>query len=297
MPLGILLALVAYASLSWGDALVKALAGQLSVFEIGFFTTVFAGICIWPTKNAGDRWRDFWRMKRPLAVQARAVSGILAGVFGIHAFTTIPLAEAYALIFLAPLFVTILSALVLKEEIGPWRWAAVLLGFVGVMLVVKPGFQALSLGHLSAALVAFLAGVTIILLRSLAREEKRTSILGVLILYGLVFNGAAMLAMGGFDLPSLSQLAILGASGLFAGLGQIALLAATKLSPANQIAPTHYSQIAWAVVVGAIFFNEYPDMMTITGLCVLAFAGLLTLIREQIRLGRVRWNPFFRNRL
>jgi drug/metabolite transporter (DMT)-like permease len=72
---------------------------------------------------------------------------------------------------------------------------------------------------------------------------------------------------------------------------------ATRRSPANLIAPTHYSQIIWAVVIGAAFFAEYPDWVSMVGLAVVVGSGLLTLIRERIRLGTVRWNPFSRNRL
>jgi drug/metabolite transporter (DMT)-like permease len=292
---GILLAFLAYATFSWGDAFIKSLGDGLPVFEIAFFTTAFAALPILLMKPKGERWRDFWRMKRPWAVQARALSGILGGILGVYAFTTIPLAEVYALIFLAPLLVTVLSMLVLKEEIGPWRWFAVFAGMAGVLLVVRPGFRELHPGHLAALGVAFLAALTIILLRSLAGQEKRTTLLGTIIVYGLVVNGVAMAATG-FVAPDPAQILRLALAGSFAAVGQLALLMATKLAPANQIAPTHYSQIAWAVVIGAAFFAEYPDLPAIAGLAVLAAAGLLTVVRERIRLGVVRWNQL-RNRL
>lgn len=121
----ILLALLAYASYSGSDAVIKSLGGQFTVFEIGFFVTLFAGCLLFFTRPANERWRDFWRMKRPWAVQARAWCGIASGVLSVYAFTHIPLAEVYALIFLAPLLVTVLSTVILKEKVGPWRWLAV----------------------------------------------------------------------------------------------------------------------------------------------------------------------------
>ena len=294
---GVLIALLGYASFSWSDAAIKALGGQLNVFEIGLFSMLFTGIAIVLFATpAGERWRDFWRMKRPWAVQARAVSGIAAGILGVFAFTTIPLAEVYALVFLAPLFVTILSMFVLKERVGPWRWFAIFAGFAGVLLVVRPGFRDLELGHLAALIIAVLAAITVILLRSLAASEKQTSMLGVLIAYGLLFNAIGV-GVTSFSVPTLPQLGILVMSGVFAAGGQIGLLLALRHAPANKIAPTHYSQIAWAVVIGALFFQEYPDAITIVGLTVIAGAGLLTLVREDRKLGEVRWNPFGRNRL
>lgn len=292
---GVLLALLAYASFSWGDAVIKALGGRLGVFEIAFWTTAFAGMFLLFARPRGESWLAFWRTGRPLAVQARALSGILAGILGIHAFTTIPFAEAYALIFLAPLFVTILSMLVLKEHVGAWRWLAVVAGFAGVMLVVRPGFKTLETGHFAAAIVAFLAAMTVILLRSLAATERRTTLIGYLMLYGLVINGTLMLAAG-TELPGPPEFGWLALAGLSTAGGQLALMAATRLAPANSIAPTHYSQIVWAVVLGGLFFAEHPDFLALVGLAVVGGAGLLTVFRERIRLGFVRWNPF-RNRL
>ena len=294
---GILIALLGYASFSWSDAAIKALGGQLSVFEIGFFSMFFTGVVIVLfAKPNGERWLEFWKMGRPWAVQARAVSGIAAGILGVFAFTTIPLAEVYALVFLSPLFVTLLSVFVLKEKVGPWRWFAIFAGFAGVLLVVRPGFRELELGHLAALFIAVLAAITVILLRSLAASEKQTSMLGVLIAYGLLFNAIGIGATS-FTLPSLPQLGILVMSGAFAAGGQIGLLLALRHAPANRIAPTHYSQIVWAAAIGALFFQEYPDAITIAGLAVIAGAGLLTLVREDRKLGEVRWNPFGRNRL
>ncbi|KRB26054.1 MULTISPECIES: DMT family transporter [Mesorhizobium] len=296
MPNGILLALIAYASYSGSDAVIKSLGGQFTVFEIGFFSTLFAGCFLFFSRPAGERWRDFWRMKRPWAVQARALAGIASGVLSVYAFTHIPLAEVYALIFLAPLLVTILSTVILKEKVGPWRWLAVVAGFAGVMLVVRPGFRELNLGHLAAFVNAFLAAASVILLRSLAQQEKRTSMLGVLVGYGLLFNGAGA-AASSFTLPNAVQLVWLAMAGAFTAGGQLMQLLAAKYAPANRIAPTHYSQIVWAVILGALFFQEYPDWLSLVGLAVVGASGLLTMVREEVRLGTVRWNPFSRTRL
>ncbi|WP_274626658.1 DMT family transporter [Arvimicrobium flavum] len=295
MKSGVLLALAAYAIYAWGDGFIKALGGHLSVFEIGFFNILFAGIFLVFLTPDGERWHGFWRMQRPWAVHARALSGLASGVLSVYAFTTIPLAETYALIFLAPLFVTLLSIVVLKEHVGPWRWAAVVAGFCGILLVVRPGFRALELGHFAALAVAFLAAVTIVLMRSLA-QEKQTTMLGVLVGYGLIFNGVAAAATS-FTLPDWPILVLLAISGVCTAVGHRLQLLATRLSPANQIAPTHYSQIVWAVIIGAAFFAEYPDWLSLVGLVVVGGSGLLTLVREKVRLGTVRWNPFSRNRL
>ena len=297
MTNGIVLALLAYATYAWSDAAIKALGGSMSVFQIGFFQLTIAGsLLVLLTRPEGNGWRDFWRMSHPLPVQARAVIGLVAGMIGVYAFTTIPLAEVYALAFLSPLFVTILSMVFLKEQIGPWRWAAVIIGFLGVLVVVRPGFRALELGHAAALMMASLSAASIILQRSLASRERTTTILGYLILYAVLFNGVAT-TITGFEVPQWNEAAILMVAGAGAASGHIFLMRAIRLAPVNQLAPTHYSQIAWAVLLGAVLFGEQPDIWTVIGLAVIAFSGLLTVARERIRLGTVRWNPFGRTRL
>jgi drug/metabolite transporter (DMT)-like permease len=108
-----------------------------------------------------------------------------------------------------------------------------------------------------------------------------------------VQDGAHPLA----DRPEPKLLLMLVASGACTAGGHRLQLLAQRRAPANQIAPTHYSQIIWAVLIGASFFSEDPDWVSLVGLAVVTGSGLLTLVRERIRLGTVRWNPFSRNRL
>lgn len=285
-----LLALTAYAAFSCADASAKALGGHLSVFQIAFFVNVVAGVTLLVTRHQGERWRDFWRMERPLAVHSRAICGLLASLCGIYAFTTIPLAEAYALIFMSPFFVTAMSALFLGEKVGAWRWSAVALGFVGVLLVVKPGFQDFRLGHLSAIATGLATGTAIIILRRLGTKAKKTSILGMLLLYLIGFNLCAM-AFTGAERPSLPEFGIVCFAGLCYGLGQWAFIMATRSGSANQVGLMHYSQLGWAVLFGALIFNEVPDMIALTGVFIIAAAGLVTVFRERILHRRLRIQP------
>jgi drug/metabolite transporter (DMT)-like permease len=278
---GYLPALLAYAGFSFADASVKALGEHLSIFEIGFFLNVFAGLILVMIPYPDERWYGFWRMERPFAVQGRAICGVAASLLGIYAFTSIPLTDAYALIFLAPLFVTILSVLVLKEKVGMWRWSGVVLGFAGVLLVVKPGFRDLQWGHLCAAGAGLSTGIAVIVLRMVGSHAKRTSILGTLFLYLICTNGAILLYRG-MQQPGALELAVLAFAGLCFGLGQWAFILATRYGTANQIPPMHYSQLIWAVLFSALIFKDYPDPLGVIGLSFVASAGILPLIREQI---------------
>lgn len=287
MKNGVLLALIGYAVYAWGDGMIKGLGAHLGVFQLGFLQIVFSAIFLLLVKPAGEDWRHFWQMKRPSAVHARGMLGALAGMLGVYAFTQIPMAEVYALFFTMPLFVTILSMIVLKEQVGIWRWFAVIAGFIGVLLVVRPGVRPLELGHFAALATAFVAALGIILMRSMA-QERQTAVIGTLAAYGILFNGVAAVATSTLAVPTWAQLGVLTLIGACTAAGNRLQFLATRLSPANHIAPTHYSQMIWAVLIGATFYQEYPDGWDYVGLAIIAGSGLLTLFREQIRLGYMR---------
>ncbi|MEX0852760.1 MAG: DMT family transporter [Bauldia sp.] len=230
---GVALGFLAYSIFSWGDASIKALAHGPSVFEIGFFTALFALIIVIPLgRTPGERWRDVLSMNHPGLVMVRTAAGLLAGILGVFAFTTVPFAEAYALIFLSPAMVTVLSIVLLKERIGWRRWSAVAIGFAGVLLIVRPGFRDLLPGHFAALAVSLCAAATVLVLRQIGRTEKRTSLIGVVLIAAVVVNGALMLP--GFTPPSPRQVLFMAIAGLFGAIGHLSLMAATRLAPANQ---------------------------------------------------------------
>ena len=282
---GILLGFLSFAIFSCGDACIKALGGRLTVFELGFFTTLFAFIAVPFVRRPSERWRDMFRMHNPELVLLRTLAGVSAGMLGIYSFTHLPLAEVYALIFLAPLFVTILSIPFLGESVGWRRGLATLIGFAGVLLVVRPGFRELLPAHLAAAGIALCGATTVLVLRALGPTEKRITLIGVVFSASLVINGVLMLP--DFRVPTAVDFLLIAGAGLCGGAGHVLLLAATRAAPANRIAPAQYSQIVWAVILGALFFGEFPDPTAFTGIALVTFAGLFTFAREEKR--GARW--------
>lgn len=292
---GIVLGFLSYSAFSWGDASVKALAGGPSVFEIGFFVTLFAIAIVVPfARPKHERWRDLLRMNHPRLVMVRTAAGVTAGVCGIFAFTTIPFAETYALIFLSPAMVTILSIFFLGEAIGWRRWLAVIVGFAGVLVVVRPGFRELLPGHLAALTVSLCAAVTVLVLRRIGQTEKRTSLIGVALICMLAFNGGMMLPH--FALPTPRELMLFASAGMLSAVGHLSLMAATRHSPANHVAPTQYCQMAWAVAIGWLLYAEIPDRFTLVGVGLIAFSGLFTIMREEQVAGWWRRVILLRNR-
>jgi drug/metabolite transporter (DMT)-like permease len=282
MPAGVAFSLVAYLLYSCCDAIIKGFGTGLTVFEIAFWSALFSFVPAMLTKPKGEHWRQFHKMRHPWLVQLRSATGVIGNLCIIYAFTHIPLSEAYSIAFLAPIFVVVLSRTILSEEVTWQRWFFLGASFLGVLLVVRPGFRDLQLGHLAALVAAFMGGITTTTLRKIAPVETRVSLLGWPLGYIVLVNGILMLPT--FTWPSWEEFALLITIGALGGTGNIVFIAATRRAPVSQIAPAQYSQIAWAIVFGAIFFHEYPDLIAYCGLAVVAVAGILNVMSDETRI-------------
>jgi drug/metabolite transporter (DMT)-like permease len=285
MPSGVLFSLAAYLLYSCCDAIIKGFSTNLSPFEIAFWTALFSFIPAIFTKPKGEHWRHTFRMHHPFLVHLRSATGVIGNLCIIYAFTHIALAEAYSIAFLAPIFVVALSVFFLGEKVSWHRWFFLGATFCGVLLVVRPGFRELQVGHLLAFGAALMGGITTTTLRKVAPVEKRVSLLGLPLGYVVVANGVLMtLIPGTFHWPSWEQFALLLAIGGLGGTGNILFIAATRRAPVSQIAPGQYSQIAWAIIFGATFFHEYPDAVAYCGLVVVAVCGVMNVLSDETRI-------------
>lgn len=282
MPLGVLLALAAYGLYSCCDAIIKGFGGNVTVHEIAFFTAVFSLLPAALTKPKGEHFRHTLRLRHPWLVHLRGLSVLVGNLGIIYAFVSIPLTDAYSLAFLAPIFVVVLSVFFLKEVVGWQRMLFLLASFVGVLLVVRPGFRELELGHLAAVMAAICGAVTTTVLRKVAPVEQRTSLIATALGYIIVVNGVWMIPT--FEMPTLTEFALMALIGMLGGTGNILMITATRRAQATEIAPVQYSQIFWAIVFGAIFFNEVPDAIGYAGLAIVVGAGILNVISAETRI-------------
>ena len=285
MPVGVIFAFLAYASFSVADALIKVTGPTMSVFEIAFFTTSLSIIPAMLTKR-GERWRDLYKLRHPWLVHLRCATAISGTACVMYAFTHIPFADVYAIGFLTPIVVTLLGVLVLKEHVALHRWLLLIISFLGVVLVIRPGVRELQLGHLAIFCSVFFGGITTIILRHVAPKERRVSLVGLQVFYSALFNGLMMIPT--FVVPSPEQLAVFLGIGLLGGTGGLLLIAAARRTPANLVAPVQYSQLIWAIVFGALFFGEYPDYVAVIGLVIVLAAGLANVLTEKLK---IVWKP------
>lgn len=281
---GVPLAFIAYAAFALSDASVRLLEGAFSPFQVTFTGALLGLVALPFVRTPGDRMRDVFSATRRSLWLARAIGSAVGGISSVIAFTRLPMPEAFALIFLMPLLVTLLSVLFLKEQVGPWRWAAVGIGFVGVLMVLRPGLREFDLGHGAAMVCALASAIVIVLFRAGGAGEKRISMLGAGLVGPLVLNGAALLWLQAFRWPDGHEAVLLAGYGLLAILGQALLMLASQRVAVSRIAPPQYSQMIWAVALSYLVFHQSVDAATFAGIAVIIGAGLLTWAREQIRL-------------
>ncbi|KAA2213317.1 DMT family transporter [Pseudoroseomonas oryzae] len=278
---GVLLAFLAYAVFAISDASVKLLKGGLNAYEIIFWGALM-GFTILPlVRRPGERYRDVFSASDWRLWIMRAVAALAGSLGSVMAFTWLPMAEAFALLFLLPAFVTILSVVLLKEHVGWRRWGAVAMGFIGVLVVLRPGFRELNPGHAGALMGALASAVTIVMLRALGAREKRVSLYGA----GLVgpLLGGFIMMLPGFLWPSLEQWVFLLGYGMLAAAGNALLMLASALAPASLVAPPQYSQMIWAIGFGHWVFHDRLDAPMILGVAIIIGAGAITFLREKKR--------------
>ncbi len=280
--LGVGLAIACYFIYTVADAIVKGLGDTLGIFEIGLFVTAFSFLPGVFAKPRDERWRDALKFVHPRITNGIGVLRTASAMFITYSFVTIPLAEAYCIVFLIPVFITILSVIVLREDVSRERWALMLVSFVAVVIVVRPGFRELELGHLTALGCALCAAVATTLTRMISGTERRLSLVLAPGIYTLVFN-VVMLAIFGYTAPDFVDLLTLLAAGLLGGFGYLFQITALSYAPANRVAPMQYSQMVWALILGAFFFAEFPDTIALVGLAILILAGIANVLADGAR--------------
>jgi drug/metabolite transporter (DMT)-like permease len=276
---GVLLGFMAFAAYACSDAFVKLLRGSLPAYEAVFFGAALGLTALPFIRHGGARWREVVIARRPGLWLVRAGASAIGSTSAVIAFTALPMAEAFALIFLLPIFVTVLSVILLKEHVGWRRWSAVVAGFLGVLVVLRPGFRTLGIGHLAATICALTGAISMIALRVAGPHEKRITLYGAGVIGPLLVAGVLMLPK--FVWPSLQQSLLLLGYGLLAALAAVLLMLATQKSPANHVAPTQYSQMLWAVLFGYVLFHDQLDWPMLLGIAIILGAGLFTLVREE----------------
>ena len=285
------------------DVVIKGLSGQYPVLEIVFVRSLVAlGLIGWLA------WRErdavVFSIQQPWLHAVRGSLGLLSFTTYYMAIAALPLATVAALAFAAPLFVTALSALVLHESVDGRAWRAVLVGFVGVLVVMRPGAAAFDPAALLAVLSALCYALTQTITRQLGRTHSGATIVLTATLVAAVVAGASGLIAGGggregglhpslaflvrgWRIPSWDALARMTVCGLIAAVGIYCLTQAYRVAPASTVAPFEYIMIAWAVLWGYLVWGDVPGPSTVIGVATTVGAGVYVL-HHQARSHRTR---------
>jgi drug/metabolite transporter (DMT)-like permease len=269
-----------------GALLKLASMEGLNAPELVFYRSLFSlpVVLFWVLKRES---LTSLKPNRPLAHVWRSCLGLLSMGLTFQALILLPLADATAINFTAPIFATILSFLVLREDVGLHRWGAVVLGFIGVLIVARPGGSSLPVLGIAIALVGAVgqAGVTTTL-RHLQRSENVAAIVFWFAIAGIVVGGLLMPFFG--RLHGLPALALVVAGGLAGGVGQL-LMTSSLRAPVSVVSPFDYLQIVAATIYGWLLFSDVPSLHTILGAALIAGSGIYTALREHRR--RLREGP------
>lgn len=278
---GMILMVVAMALFSANDAGTKYAAQTLPVSEVMVLRGLFALAFLMAVLAWRGEFRDTPKVF-DWQVSLRGLAEAATGVLLISSLALIPLGNVIAIIQLVPFLLTLIGALMLGEHVGARRWFAVALGFLGVLLVVKPATDAFD----AASLFALTATFTILLRDMLARSIG-TRIPAFIVALGSILAGVIVGAAGSLFQPwaaaDMATLAALLISGICLVLAQFFIVLAYRGTDLSAVAPFRYSIVGFAVFYGLIVFGEFPDTLSLAGMTIIIVAGLYMLHRESVR--------------
>src|SRR5215813_4756087 len=277
---GIGLMLLSVFMFSFGDALGKFIVATYSVGELLWFRACAALAVLSPMI-----WRhraEFFRLERPWLQLLRVTLSTLEVAAFFLATVYLPLADVITYYLAGPIFVTALSGLVLGEQIGWRRWSAILVGFCGVLIALRPSAQTISW----PAMIALGGSLSFSLLMLITRSLRATSDIAMATTQFVgTFVLGALMSPFGWVAPSVSSLALFAAAGCISVTALVCVNRSLKLAAASVVVPYQYSMIIWAVMFGIAVFGDVPQPATIAGAAIIIGAGLYIFLRER-SLGR-----------
>jgi drug/metabolite transporter (DMT)-like permease len=278
VPLGIVFMVGATVMFAAGSAVSKWQVATYPVGEILFVrATVSLIACsalILPHTGFG-----VFRTHRPGDHVLRSFSQSCSQAFIIVAFSMMPLASAVAINFSAPLFATLVSVLWFKEAAGPARWAALIVGFGGVLIVTDPGAETFQLGAVFALANAVLYGTVTAGVRKMAATESPQTLTMYQMVLLTTFFG--FLLPFGFIVPTPLDAALMVLNGLVNALGQYWWTRSLHLAPASAVTPFYYMSLVWAIIIGFVIWGDVPTTGLLVGSGIVVASGLLLLWRES----------------
>jgi len=271
--------LLAVATFSLMDAALKTLTPNYPPMQVAALRGLSSLplVTLWVLVDGGPR--QLLRVRWPLHVLRGLVSIVMIAAFA-YALRTLPLAETYSLFFVAPLMITALAALVLGEHVD-WRgWTAIVTGFCGTLIVLRPtGAGVLTLAGLAVLVSATGYSISAIAVRVLGRSDSTQAMVFWMLLMMSVF--ATVLAWHDWAPIRSQDWGVIAALAITGAVGQYAITDAFRRAPASRIAPLEYTALIWGIILDRVLWNTLPDAITLTGAGVIIASGIYLLRRER----------------
>src|SRR5271170_4668823 len=287
---GILLKVISAMLFAVMSALVRYLGVRYPIGEVVFYRSAFAIVPVMAVYAWRGELATVVRTERPLGQAGRGALSIVGMFFNFGALARLPLIESNAISFTSPLFSVALAALILKERVRIYRWSAVIVGFLGVLVVLSPHLSGdeLTVAMASATsitgIVYAIAGAatnagTVIQTRRLTQSETTSSIVFYFSL-SCALAGLATWPFGWLS-PTPGEFAALIGIGFLGGTAHIFLTESYRYASASTVAPFDYTAMIWALILGYALFGEKPTLMIVIGSAIIAAAGLFVIWRER----------------
>ena len=271
--------LLAWVMLPIMDGFAKYLSADLPVLQITWARYFFTVVFIFPLMLFFFKKYLVWTDKPKLQL-IRGLILLTANISFFYSISVISLPKALTLAFVAPLVVTAFSPFFLGESVGYRRWAAVIIGFIGSLVVIRPGFLEINLASLAALGTGIMYGFYLIITRKLSTSDNP---LLTLLLTGVVGAIIATTFMPFVWVsPTFNQWSIMAAIGLFACIGHLFIILSLKYADASKLAPFSYFEIVTNIIIAYYFFGDFPDSWTFLGLFIIVFSGIYISRRENI---------------
>ena len=270
--------LMAHTVLPLNYAVAKYLSAEIPIFQIIWARHCFTIILVLPILVFFFKKNFVWSEK-PILQILRGLLLIAVNISFYYAVSKIPLAKALTLTFISPLVVTIFSSILLLEKVGIKRWSAVVVGFIGALIVIRPGYIPLDIGRLSALCAGIMYAFYLIVTRKLSVSDNS---LLTLLITGIIGTLTMSLTIPFvWVTPTLDQWYLLSLIGVITVLGHFLIILSFKSAEASKLAPISYFEVVTNTIFGYFLFNHFPDNWTLVGLAVIISSGLFVFYRER----------------
>jgi drug/metabolite transporter (DMT)-like permease len=272
---------ISMAAFTMNDGIIKSLVDEMNVGQVmlvrGIFATVLVGLLAWQQNALRTPSRSF----HPLVLVRAA--GELGGTVGfLIALAHMPIANVSAVLQSLPLAVTMGAALAFGETVRWRRWLAISVGFAGVVIIVKPGFEGFNVYSMFALLCVACCAVRDLATRRIPPEIPSLMVSTVTAAVVTLFGAVLVFPMGGWTDLTLEQTGRLAGAAALLMPGYIFIILAMRVGDVSFVAPFRYTALLWAILLGIVFFGELPDLAMLAGAALVIISGLYSLYRESI---------------